>query len=107
MSNILTKVGLKQETKNKKSLHELRINYTSDIEKYRQEFAKRGMQDLVDYFNKTDIEFNQIFLEATKSISKSVSINTINTIDIQPTKNDEDITKSIVNISHIDPESNL
>ncbi len=66
-------------TKNSnKSLHALRIEITTQLQKYKQEYVNRNDQSMVDFFNNIDLEFNKKYIEKSKSNSNIATTQSSN-----------------------------
>jgi hypothetical protein len=66
-------------TKNSnKSLHALRIEITTQLQKYKQEYVNRNDQSMVDFFDNIDLEFNKKYIEKSKSNSNIATTQSSN-----------------------------
>ena len=65
MGNLLTM----KNNNTVKSLHNLRIEITSQLQKYKEEYLIRKDQAMADFFDNVDLEFNKKIIEKSKSSS--------------------------------------
>jgi predicted SprT family Zn-dependent metalloprotease len=65
-------------SKNIKSLNQLRLDVTSQLQNYKDEYSSRNDPAMADFFDKVDLEFNQKHIENSKNKTKSSTVN-INT----------------------------
>jgi hypothetical protein len=64
-----------------KSLHSIRIEVTSQLQKFKQEYSNRNDQSMVEFFDDIDLEYNKRYIQKSKSSSNLAVTTTTPTTD--------------------------